>query len=532
MKKLSGIVSSILYCLAFLGIAGSFLTVSAQTQDEKNLADFIKMRTNRTFAGLVERRKADGITVDLEERFQNLMLARLGYDGEPIAACVTDLAEANLFFGKNLETGDDLSGYQTFTGQNLNDEAARHGMSAEELSFYKNLINEYAAQIAASPNSATITIVNNDAAGEGFNDPTAVAPEGGNTATTRGAQRLNVFQAAAAIWGNYLDSSVNIQVRSQFDPQTCTSTSAVLGSAGTRTVHMDFSGSALPGTWYHQALANKYVGYDLTPTEDINATFNSNLNGNAGCLGGRRFYLGYDNATPSQTINLLVVLLHEMGHGLGFSSFANGQTGALFNGSPDVYTSNMFDATTGKFWNSMTDAERAASAINANNVMWDGSNSKIASGFLTGGRDASNGRVQLYTPGTFSGGSSVSHWNTASSPNLLMEPNINNNLSLDLDLTPHLLRDIGWFRDSNTDTVPDAILNVLPRAGTIVVNSPENIFWVNGGGFNKNVTIELSLDGGNTFPDHARFEYRQHRLVQLYRSESADDASANPRPRT
>ncbi len=61
MKKLSRIVSSILYCLAFLGIAGSFLTVSAQTQDEKNLADFIKMRTNRTFTGLVERRKADGI---------------------------------------------------------------------------------------------------------------------------------------------------------------------------------------------------------------------------------------------------------------------------------------------------------------------------------------------------------------------------------------------------------------------------------------------------------------------------------------
>ncbi|CAN5706923.1 hypothetical protein BH20ACI4_BH20ACI4_11100 [soil metagenome] len=501
MKKLSNIFASFFSCLAVLGILGSFVIVSAQTQDEKNLADYIKMRTNRTFAGLVERRNADGgITVDLEDRFQNLMLARLGYDGEPVAACVTDLAEANLFFGKDLETGDFLTGFQTFTDQNLNDEAARHGMSPEELLFYKNLINEYAAQIAASPNSATITIVNNDTAGEGFNDPTAVSTEGGNAGTTLGAQRLNVFQAAAAIWGNFLDSSVNIQVRSQFDPQTCTSTSAVLGSAGTRTVHMDFSSSAQAGTWYHQALANKYVGYDLTPTEDINATFNSNLNGSAGCLGGRRFYLGFDNATPSQTVNLLVVLLHEMGHGLGFSSFANGQTGALFNASPDVYTSKMYDNTTAKFWNNMTDAERAVSAINANNVMWDGSNTKIASGVLTGGRDAANGRVQLYTPGTFSGGSSVSHWNTAASPNLLMEPSINNNLSLNLDLTPHLLRDIGWFRDTNTDTVPDAILSVLPTAGTIVVNTQANVFWVNAGGFNKNVDIELSLDGGNTFP--------------------------------
>ncbi len=499
MKKILNIFASFFAFFAVLGMTG--VTVSAQSAEEKRMADYIKLRTNRTFAGLVEKRHAQGgIAVNLEERFQNLMLARLGYDGEPLAACVTDLAEANLFFGKNLETGDDLSGYQTFTVENSNGEAERHGMSDEELAFYKNLINEYSAQVAAGVASATITIVNNDTAGEGFNDQTPASPEGGNNGSTLGAQRLAVFQTAAAIWGNYLDSSVNIQVRSQFDPLTCSANSAVLGSAGTRTVHRDFSGSAQAGTWHHQALANKYVGYDLSASEDINATFNSTLNGNADCLGGRRFYLGLDNATPAQTVNLLVVLLHEMGHGLGFSSFANGQTGALFNGAPDVYTSKMFDNTTGKYWNNMTDVERAASAINNNNVMWDGANTRIASGFLTVGRDASNGRVQLYTPVTFSGGSSVSHWNTAASPNLLMEPSINSNLSLDLDITPHLMRDIGWFRDTNLDRVPDEITNVTPNGGTLAINSQAVINWNNTGGFNKNVTIELSLDGGNTFP--------------------------------
>ena len=50
---------------------------------------------------------------------------------------------------------------------------------------------------------ATITIVNKDPVGVGFNDPTPAAPVGGNAGTTLGQQRLNVFQAAAAIWGPF-----------------------------------------------------------------------------------------------------------------------------------------------------------------------------------------------------------------------------------------------------------------------------------------------------------------------------------------
>jgi hypothetical protein len=41
--------------------------------------------------------------------------------------------------------------------------------------------------------AATITILNNDGAGVGFNDPTVVAPGGGNLGTTLGQQRLNAF---------------------------------------------------------------------------------------------------------------------------------------------------------------------------------------------------------------------------------------------------------------------------------------------------------------------------------------------------
>ena len=60
--------------------------------------------------------------------------------------------------------------------------------------------------------ATTITILNNDGAGEGFNDPTVVAPVGGNPGTTRGQQRLKVFQQAATIWGALLPSAVTIKV--------------------------------------------------------------------------------------------------------------------------------------------------------------------------------------------------------------------------------------------------------------------------------------------------------------------------------
>lgn len=57
-------------------------------------------------------------------------------------------------------------------------------------------------------------------------------------------------------------------------------------------------------------------------------------------------------------------------------------------------------------------------------------------------------RLRLFAPSTFNPGSSVSHWTTASSPNLLMEPTITRSIRSDLDLTPLLMKDIGWRIDN------------------------------------------------------------------------------------
>src|SRR6185436_8761958 len=187
-----------------------------------------------------------------------------------------------------------------------------------------------AALVAPAPAfaNATIVIVNGNAAGVGFNDPTAVAPVGGNPGTTLGQQRLNAFQFAADIWGATLDSNVPIQILATFEPLACNATGATLGSAGTRFIITNFGqvapfpGPEVANHWYSQALADKRAGAETLPGEaDIRARFNVNL-GNAGCLTGIGWYLGYDAAHGSQ-IDLVTVLLHEFAHGLGFSQFAS-----------------------------------------------------------------------------------------------------------------------------------------------------------------------------------------------------------------
>ena len=225
---------------------------------------------------------------------------------------------------------------------------------------------------------STVTIVNGNAPGVGFNDPTPAAPVGGNNGATLGEQRLIAFQTAATIWGGNLASNVEIKILATFEPLSCTASSAVLGSAGTIFIFSDFPsnppfpGPEFPFTWYHSALAKKRAGFDLNPGQpDIRARFNVSL-GAPGCLTGTFWYLGLDN-NHGNNIDLVTVLLHEFAHGLGFSQFASVSTGSEIGGQTDIYGRLLLDKSLSKTWDQMTDAERAASAINTRKVVWVGS---------------------------------------------------------------------------------------------------------------------------------------------------------------
>jgi len=241
--------------------------------------------------------------------------------------------------------------------------------------------------LTTSSFGATIEIEPADDPGVGFNDPAVVPPVGGNMETTRGAQALAAFKAAADIWGAALDSVVPITVAARFGPLECSATTGVVGS-GTPHSFVKDSNGATPGVWYPIALANRLAGVDLAPAApDIDAVFNGAA-GTPGCLEGSGWYLGLDRNAGNQT-DLVTAVVHELAHGLGVTTLVDLDTGAMHEGFPDVFSLSIVDERTGSHWPTLTDSARAQSARAFHQLSWDGSNvSSAATALLLHGMPA------------------------------------------------------------------------------------------------------------------------------------------------
>jgi subtilisin-like proprotein convertase family protein len=296
--------------------------------------------------------------------------------------------------------------------------------------------------------AATITVVNGDGADEGFNDPTAATPVGDNPGTTLGAQRLNAFTHAANLWGALLTSAVTIRVNATMDVLSCSMSSATLGSAGANTVHYNFTNAPYANTYYPQALANKIAGGDLSGINDITAYFNSAIG--TTCAFPKSWYYGLDGNPAGDQIDFVTVVMHEIGHGLGFQTYVTTSTGARFNDRDDIYMKFLEDHSLGLGWGAMNDAQRATSAVDTSDLHWTGSAVVAAGGSLSAGRHA-GGHVQMYAPASIVSGSSVSHWDTALSPNEMMEPSYTTDMT-DPSLARDLMTDLGWDFATTTTT--------------------------------------------------------------------------------
>jgi len=74
------------------------------------------------------------------------------------------------------------------------------------------------------------------------------------------------------------------------------------------------------------------------------------------------------------------------------------------------------------------------------------------------------GYLRLYTPCELEQGSSMFHWDITATPNLLMEPFVNDDLPHTLDVSALQLLDIGWTLPPRTDAEPSG-RRVLRRGG-------------------------------------------------------------------
>jgi len=299
-----------------------------------------------------------------------------------------------------------------------------------------------AVLVARGALATTVTIVNLDGGGEGLNDPTVVAPVGGNPATTRGAQRLRALQEAADRWAAALRSGVEIRVGASFDTDlSCTASSATLGVTAMGPPIANFPGAPLADTWYAPALANRIAGTDLNPgADDIRTKFNALVDG--GCAFARTWYYGLDGNPGPTEVDFVSVALHELAHGLGFSSLVDLDTGQKSAGFDDAFSRHLGDQATGKLFPDMTDAERAAASVDTGNLEWVGAATDAASVTLTQGRDAS-GHALMYAPSPARPGSSVSHFDVSLMPDQLLEPRYTGP-NHELGLTRTVLQDIGW----------------------------------------------------------------------------------------
>ncbi|HVW25466.1 MAG TPA: PA domain-containing protein [Polyangiaceae bacterium] len=254
-----------------------------------------------------------------------------------------------------------------------------------------------ALSFASVPCKATsIVVQDTDADGMGFKDPTPVPAVGGNTATTRGAQALAVFNQAASVWSAALDAPVEIRVAARFGALECSADSGVLGQGSPTSYAKNWDGAPLQNTWYPVALANQLAKTDLTPGQQHIDLVVNGAAGTSGCLENSGWYFGLDGNSGNAT-DLFTVVVHELGHGLGMTTPMDLDTGNFYQGLPDVFSTLVLDDRTGTHWSEMTAAARVTSARDFHQLSWDGAKVTAAAPSLL-----SMGMPELKLGGTIS----------------------------------------------------------------------------------------------------------------------------------
>ena len=221
---------------------------------------------------------------------------------------------------------------------------------------------------------------------------------------------MPAIQAALDAWSGDYSSAVPIHVEATFTRQGF---GGILASATPAKYFHAFKGAPDPDLWYPSAMANALAGKDLDPANpEIIIHINSTM--------ASQFYIGTDGACPPNQYDLESILLHEVGHGLGFLSNDSYDTtygrGAIDQPTPfDAYA----QLPDGRRLMDLSSPSTELGTALTSTLVWSGKN----------GVAANNGvKPKLYTPNPYQQGSSVSHLDEAtfssSAADSVMTPNL------------------------------------------------------------------------------------------------------------
>ena len=117
------------------------------------------------------------------------------------------------------------------------------------------------------------------------------------------------FEYAVGLWELIIDSPIPIYIQANWRTQD----ENVLGSCAPADYYDNFDGAPHKNLLYPISVVEKITNQEITGASapDINADFNKNI----------KWYFGTDGSTPDSLYDFVTVVMHELGHGLGFTGF-------------------------------------------------------------------------------------------------------------------------------------------------------------------------------------------------------------------
>ena len=234
------------------------------------------------------------------------------------------------------------------------------------------------------------------------------------------------FQAAVDIWEGLIDSPVPIRILANWTPLQ----GGALGGAIYGSAYANFEGAQKFNVFYPVALAEKITGRNLNAENpDIFAQFNSNVNWN----------FDSNSAPPANHFDLVTVVLHEIGHGLGFagtfdSDDTQGEVGLEDTGIPIIYDVPLENGASENLIQTFSSPSVALhTQVTSDNLFFS---------------SITIGKPRIFAPDEFDPGSSISHLNESTyngTVNALMTPFIGPQERIhDPGIASNMLKDLGW----------------------------------------------------------------------------------------